>query len=104
MPLDITVEVEVDCNEDCDDSWRGNNEAETTVQLVDTYPTESGWPMEVTGAVTTTPVLVNLDSDANLEIVCLTGTSLTAFDTDGTELWRLMSQGFQMLPIRWRQT
>ncbi len=94
MPLDITVEVEVDCNEDCDDSWRGNNEAETTVQLVDTYPTESGWPMEVTGAVTTTPVLVNLDSDANLEIVCLTGTSLTAFDTDGTELWRLMSQGF----------
>lgn len=94
MPLDITVEVEVDCNEDCNDSWRGNNEAESTVQLVDTYPTESGWPIEVTGAVTTTPILVNLDSDASLEIVCLTGTSLTAFDTDGTELWRLMQQGF----------
>ena len=94
MPLEVTVKVEVDFNNDCQDSWRGNNEAEATAQLVDTYPTQSGWPIEVTGAVTTTPVLVNLDSDASLEIVCLTGTSLTAFDTDGTEMWHVMQQGF----------
>ncbi|MCD6588961.1 MAG: hypothetical protein J7K88_10480 [Candidatus Fermentibacteraceae bacterium] len=94
MPLNVTVKVEVDYNEDCEDSWRGNNEAEATVQLVDTYPTESGWPIEVTGGITTTPILTNLDADSSLEIVCLTGTSLTAFETDGTELWRLMSEGF----------
>ncbi len=94
MPLNVNVEVEVDCNDACQDSWRGNNEAQAAAQLVDTYPTESGWPIEVLGAVETTPVLTNLDSDPDLEIVCLAGTSLIAFDTGGTEMWRLMSQGF----------
>lgn len=94
MPLNVTVKVEVDFNHDCEDSWRGNNEAEAAAQLVDTYPTQSGWPIQVQGAISTTPVLVNLDSDASLEIVSLTGTSLTAFDTDGTKMWQLMQQGF----------
>ncbi|MCK5036227.1 MAG: hypothetical protein KAS73_10070 [Candidatus Sabulitectum sp.] len=94
MPLDVTVKVEVDFNEDCSDSWRGNNEAEATVQLADTYPTQSGWAVEVEGVITTTPILTNLDSDPELEIVAFTGTSLTAFDTDGTEMWQLSQQGF----------
>jgi len=94
MPLDVTVKVEVDFNEDCSDSWWGNNEAEATVQLADTYPTQSGWAIEADGVITTTPVLTNLDSDPELEIVAFTGTSLTAFDTDGTEMWQVTGEGF----------
>ncbi|MCD4707639.1 MAG: hypothetical protein K8S62_07855 [Candidatus Sabulitectum sp.] len=95
MPIDVTVKVEVDFNEDCNDSWWGNNEAEATVQLVDTYPTQSGWPIAVDGVITTTPVLTNLDSDSELEIVALTGTSLTAFDIDGDKMWEVTGESFQ---------
>ena len=86
-PMRITVKVEADYLEECDDSWWGNNTASTNVQLNDTYPTESGWPISVNGVVSTTPLLVNLDEDTDLEIVVLTGTSLTAFEPDGTIIW-----------------
>ncbi|MCK5115896.1 MAG: hypothetical protein KAR44_04805 [Candidatus Aegiribacteria sp.] len=93
-PMEITVKVEVDYLEECDDSWWGNNTASLDVQLNDTYPTENGWPISVEGVVSTTPLLVNLDEDTDLEIVVLTGTFLTAFEPDGTTIWEIRDQGF----------
>ncbi len=93
-PMEITVKVEADYLEECDDSWWGNNTASTNVQLNDTYPTESGWPISVNGVVGTTPLLVNLDEDTDLEIVVLTGTSLTAFEPDGSTIWEITEQEF----------
>ena len=39
-------------------------------------------------------MLVNLDEDTYLEIVTLTGTELTAFENDGSEIWSISDQGF----------
>ncbi|MEN8209923.1 MAG: hypothetical protein ABFR50_11810, partial [Candidatus Fermentibacteria bacterium] len=86
--------VEADYLEECDDSWWGNNTASHDVQLNDTYPTESGWPISVEGVVSTTPLLVDLDEDTDLEIVVLTGTSLTAFEPDGTHIWEIETEDF----------
>ena len=91
-PMEINVKVEVDYLEECDDSWWGNNTASLDVQLNDTYPTENGWPISVNGVVSTTPLLVNLDEDTDLEIVALTGTSLTAFEPDGTTIWGITTE------------
>ncbi|MBN2859918.1 MAG: hypothetical protein JXK93_06625, partial [Sphaerochaetaceae bacterium] len=93
-PMELTVSVEADYLEECDDSWRGNNSGSCSVQLNDTYPTEEGWPIPVDGVVGTTPMLVNLDEDTDLEIVALTGTSLTAFENDGSVIWSMSDQGF----------
>ena len=93
-PMEITVSVEADYLEDCSDSWWGNNTASLNVQLNDTYPTESDWPIPVTGVVNTTPLLVNLDEDSDLEIAVLSGTSLSAFEPDGTPIWEIGDQGF----------
>ena len=93
-PMEINVTVEADYLEDCSDSWWGNNTASRDVQLNDTYPAESGWPISVDGVVSTTPLLVNLDEDTDLEIVVLTGTTLTAFEPDGTPIWKIKDQGF----------
>jgi len=93
-PMEITVTVEADYLEECDDSWWGNNTASQNVQLNDTYPAESGWPISVNGVVSTTPLLVNLDEDTDLEIAVLTGTSLTAFEPDGTPVWEIRDEEF----------
>ncbi|MFO8183791.1 MAG: C25 family cysteine peptidase [Candidatus Aegiribacteria sp.] len=93
-PMELTVSIEADYLEECDDSWRGNNSGSCSVQLNDTYPTEEGWPVSAEGIVGSTPVLVNLDQDPDLEIVALTGTFLTAFENDGTVIWKIKDQGF----------
>ncbi|MBN2858701.1 MAG: hypothetical protein JXK93_00385, partial [Sphaerochaetaceae bacterium] len=93
-PMELTVSVEADYLEECDDSWRGNNMASCNTQLNDTYPTEEGWPVSVEGIVGTTPMLVNLDEDTDLEIVALTGTFLTTYENDGSVIWRIGNQGF----------
>ena len=93
-PMEITVEVEADYLEECNDSWPGNNTGSCSIQLNDTYPTEDGWPVHTAGVVGTTPLLVDLDEDADLEIVALTGTSLTAYEHDGSVIWTLLDQGF----------
>ena len=95
-PRTFTVSVELDYQSSCSDSWRPNNSAVTTVTINDSYPIDDDWPMETDGVVNTTPLLVNLDSDPELEIVVLEGTSLTAYDWDQsvTKLWTLSDQGF----------
>lgn len=93
-PMEVEVSVEADYLEECDDSWLGNNTGTTTVQLNDTYPMEDDWPIPVEGFVSTTPLLVNLDTSSDLEIVAFTGTVLTAFEPDGTVLWKLGGEEF----------
>ncbi len=92
-PMELTVFVEADYQQDCDDSWFGNNTAGIRKQLNGIYPSEEGWPVSVSGVVNTTPILVNLDFDLNLEIVAHTGNSLTAFEQDGTVKWELKDVG-----------
>lgn len=95
-PREITVSVEADYQVACTDSWRGNNAGEISFQLNDVYPIESGWPVETTGIVQTTPMLVNLDQDSELEVVVLAGPVLTAYDIGQTVsvLWSLGGEGF----------
>ena len=91
-PMDVMVSVTADYQESCSDSWRGNNSATRQVQMNDTYPLDAGWhdpywPLNPSGIVNTTPILVNLDTDPELEVAALTGTSLTAYEHDGTLKW-----------------
>jgi len=94
-PAALTVTVEADYLDACNDCWRQNNTAEVTVQLNDIYPFKEGWPVRVDGVVGTTPLLVNLDADPALEVVVLAGTALQAFSSDGSEIWSLFGEGFQ---------
>lgn len=93
-PLDLTVGVEVDVNDECTDSWRGNNTGSTVVSFNDTYPVQNGWITDIEEVVSTTPALVNIDNDSDLEIVVLEGNSLAAYDPDGSTIWRLTGEGF----------
>jgi hypothetical protein len=98
-PMEIQVIIEVDDQHDCSDSWRGNNTSSTSVQLNDTYPVDSNWiddywvkPVE--GVINTTPILTNLDSDDELEVVVLTGSTLSVYEHDGSKKWELSGEGF----------
>ncbi len=98
-PRTLTVSVELDYQSSCSDSWRPNNSAVTTVTINDSYPIDDDWPVETPGVVQTTPMLVNLDTDPELEIVVLAGTVLTAYDWDQSVniLWTLSNQGFRSM-------
>ncbi len=87
-PEELTFVAVADPAEQCDDCWRGNNTATVTKTLYDIYPSESEWPIEPVGVVQQPPLLVNLDTDPELEIVVLSNTYLEAYDTDNTLLWR----------------
>jgi hypothetical protein len=93
-PVELDVEIEADHAQSCDDSWWPNNSASGSFQINDTYPFESGWPVEVYGNVTTTPMLVNLDIDSYLEVAVLAGNHLTAYDHQGDLLWVVYDEGF----------
>jgi len=93
-PTELEIEVEADCQQSCDDCWWPNNSASRSFQINDTYPIESGWPIEVFGNVTTTPMLVNLDVDSYLEVAVLAGNHLTAYDHQGDLLWSVYDEGF----------
>jgi hypothetical protein len=43
------------------DSWMGNNEATVTIDVLDFYPNEIGWPIRTDASVKTPPVLCDLD-------------------------------------------
>jgi hypothetical protein len=91
-PMDVSVSIEADYQESCTDSWRDNNSASYQVHLNDTYPIDSSWlssnwPHSADMIVNTTPILVNLDGDSELEVVVLTGTTLTAYEHNGTIKW-----------------
>ncbi|MCK5037233.1 MAG: hypothetical protein KAS73_15155 [Candidatus Sabulitectum sp.] len=98
-PMEIDVTIVVDSDEDCSDSWRGNNSCVQTIQLNDTYPVDSEWlvdnrPLAAPGVINSTPLLVNLDTDTELEVVVLAGSTLSAYEDDGTLIWQLSSEGF----------
>ncbi|PIE52071.1 hypothetical protein CSA37_08430 [Candidatus Fermentibacteria bacterium] len=94
-PVELDVEIEADWQNACSDCWRPNNTASDTYQINDIYPFSSGWPVEVTGNISTTPLLLNLNNDPYIEVVALTGTSLTAFDYSGNTLWIVSDEDFQ---------
>ncbi len=93
-PVELDITVEADWQHNCSDIWWTNNTASETIQINDIYPFNSGWPVETTGNVSANPILVNLDMDAHLEVVVHCGTSLTAYDYDGTKLWSIDNEGF----------
>jgi hypothetical protein len=93
-PMDLTVSVEVDYEEVCDDCWWPNNDASVTVGFNDTYPVLGGWIRLVDEVVSTTPVLANIDNDLDLEVIVLVGNTLTAFEEDGAEIWSVVGEGF----------
>ncbi len=95
--MDLTVSVTADYDEECSDCWRGNNTGEATIHYNDTYPVLDGWilePDEVGGVISTAPALVNIDSDLYLEIIVLTGNTLSAFEEDGSVIWTITEEGF----------
>ncbi|MCK4505917.1 MAG: hypothetical protein KAW14_09885, partial [Candidatus Aegiribacteria sp.] len=87
-PGEIIIEAVADPLEQCNDCWRFNNTATVIKTLYDIYPSESEWPIEPIGVVQQPPLLVDLDADAELEIVVLSNTCLEAYDSDNTFLWR----------------
>ncbi len=86
-PGEIIIEATADPAEVCNDCWRPNNTGTITKTLFDIYPSESGWPITPLQVVTRTPLLVNLDSDPELEVITLSGTFLEAFDSNTDSLW-----------------
>ena len=86
-PSLLTVTVHADPTSQCDDSWIYNNNASMELQLNDIYPLEEGWPIGTEMVVGTVPLLVNLDTDPELEVAAVAGTRLTAWDHEGTMLW-----------------
>lgn len=93
-PMDLTISVEADYLEECTDCWRLNNTGSLTAGYNDTYPVLNGWMIEVDETVSTHPVLANIDNDAELEIIALTGNSLTAFEHNGTKIWEITDESF----------
>jgi hypothetical protein len=87
-PGEIIIEAAADPAEVCDDCWRPNNTGSITKTLFDIYPSEAGWPITPLQVVKWPPLLINLDSDPELEVVILSGTFLEAYDYDNTLLWR----------------
>ncbi len=87
-PGEITIAAVADPAEECDDSWTPNNSARINQTLFDIYPLDEGWPICLVGIVDQPPLLVNLDVEANLEVVTLSGTFLEAHEHDGEFIWR----------------
>lgn len=79
-----------DPQESVPDSWLANNEAERTVEILDFYPNQDGWPVRTAGSVHSPPILCNLDSDADLEIVTTAGEFIEAWDVNNSDapIWR----------------
>lgn len=86
-PSALTVTAHADPTGQCDDSWIHNNVASVELQLNDIYPFEDGWPIETDMIVGTTPLLVNIDSDPDLEVVVIAGGRLYAWNHFGRLLW-----------------
>jgi hypothetical protein len=84
-PGTVGLSAEADPEEECDDSWRGNNTAEVDVEMLDFYPNEDGWPVQVSGSVVSVPALGDLDSDGDLDIVAIHGMWLSVYDPESPD-------------------
>lgn len=86
-PSTLTVTAHADPTGQCDDSWIHNNDACVEVTLNDIYPFEDGWPIGTEMIVGTTPLLVNIDSDPELEVIAVAGSRMTAWNHQGDLIW-----------------
>jgi len=97
-PRELQVTIKADDGDDCSDSWRGNNTSTISIQLNDTYPVDTNWIDDfwiksINEVLTTTPILVDLDTDDELEVVIACGSRLLAYEDDGTLKWELSGLG-----------
>jgi hypothetical protein len=101
MNAEFLFIAEVDHDEECPDSWRGNNRAEARVSIVDFYPNDVGWPVQLPGSLKSPPLLAQLDHDDDLEIVAISGNMISAWDSDhpSAPLW--MSGPFEVNEDWW---
>ena len=98
MELVVSCEADLD-NENCNDSWTGNNSASREINLLDFYPNEPGWPIRVAGSIKSPPVLADLNNDGDLEIIFVQGNAhICAVDPSypDTMLWE--SQAYMINP------
>ena len=72
-PGTVGLCAEADPEEECDDSWRGNNTAEIDVEMLDFYPNDDHCPLWVPGSVKSPPALGDIDGDGSLEVVACIG-------------------------------
>ena len=85
--VDLTAIADPD--QICSDSWRSNNSASSSFSILDTYPNDDNWPVCVPSSVKCPPLLVDLDGDADLEIVAISGFEIMAFAPEtGETIWR----------------
>jgi len=97
--MELIVKCEADPDEDCSDSWTGNNSATRAITLLDFYPNDSGWPIRVAGSIKSPPVLADLNDDDDLEIIFVQGNAhICAIDPScpDTLLWE--SQAYMINP------
>ncbi len=71
------------------DSWMSNNSAATSLDILDFYPNESGWPTQTAHSIIVPPVLFDFDGDGYLEIVIATESQICVFrsDSPGAPVW-----------------
>lgn len=71
------------------DSWMPNNSATKSLEIVDFYPNETGWPSSTVGSVMVPPALYDFDGGGDLEIVVTTQDRIHVFrsDSPGIPIW-----------------
>ena len=75
------------------DSWMPNNSATASVDVLDLYPNDDGWPLRTAGSVRSPVALVDADSDGHLEIVVVEDpvfVSLYDPDLSDNPVWRII--------------
>jgi hypothetical protein len=81
--MDIRLTCTADVDEDCTESWTGNNMASRTISILDFYPNDEGWPVRLPGSIKSPPALVDLDNDGDLDIIVVVGSqTIMAIDPE----------------------
>ncbi len=87
-PFTLALTAEADPEHETPDSWFGNNRGSSTMEVLDMYPNEDGWPILMPGSVCSVPALCDVDGDDSLEIVVQAGRSfLVCAEPEGGIRW-----------------